>query len=108
MTKEITDLIIDWFEHIQQMANDRKTLTGAVMDAQHCLNEIAAIACNSKQFVKEYRHEQESLDEEKLDKQIVDIIYSVFYDFQDGEKVSFNLLKEIAKACYRKAWEDKQ
>lgn len=40
MTKETIDLIIEWFGHIQQIATDRKTLTGAVMDVQHCLNEI--------------------------------------------------------------------
>lgn len=68
MTKETIDLIIEWFGHIQQMATDRKTLTGAVMDAQHCLNEIAAIASDSKQFVEEYRYEQEPIDEEELDR----------------------------------------
>lgn len=32
MTKETTKLIIEWFAHIEQMARDRKTQTGAVMD----------------------------------------------------------------------------
>lgn len=68
MTQETINLIIEWFGHIQQMATDRKTITGAVMDAQHCLNEIAAIASNSKQFVEEYQYEQEPIDEEEIDR----------------------------------------
>ena len=48
MTNETIDLIIEWFAHIQQMATDRKIQTGAIMDYQHCLNEIAAIASDSK------------------------------------------------------------
>lgn len=66
MTQETIKLIIDWFGHIQQIATDRKTLNGAVMDAQHCLDEIAVIASESKQFVETYQYEQEHIDEEKL------------------------------------------
>lgn len=68
MTKETVDLIIEWFGHIQQMATDRKTQTGAVMEKQHCLDEIAAMASRCRQFVEEYKDEQEYINEEELDK----------------------------------------
>lgn len=42
--------------------DDRKTQTGAVMDKQHCLNEFAAMASECRQFVEEYKGEQEPID----------------------------------------------
>ena len=55
MTNETINLIIDWFADIEQLATDRKTKTGAVMDKQHCLDEIAAKASRCKQFVEKYK-----------------------------------------------------
>lgn len=99
MTQETIDLIIEWFGHIQQMATDKKTFTGAVMDAQHCLDEIAALASNSKQFVKEYRDEQEPISDSELEKLAEESnpnnphgdTYEVgqYFGFQDGFKAGF-------------------
>ena len=52
--EERKELIIDWFSHIEQLAIDRKTLNGYVMDYQDCLDEIKMIAKNSKDFVEQY------------------------------------------------------
>lgn len=68
MTNETINLIIEWFGHIKQIASDRKTLTGAIMDRQHCLDEISAMASRCMQFVEKYRNEQEPINEEELDK----------------------------------------
>lgn len=100
MTRETINLIIEWFGHIQQMATDRKTLTGAVMDTQHCLNEIAALASNSKQFVEEYRDEQESINEEELDR-----LAREFSSFTDVNRKD---IEWIFKAGYRKAKKEEQ
>lgn len=111
MTKETINLIIEWFAHIEQLATDRKTQTGAVMDRRHCLDEIAAMASRCKQFVKEYRYEQEPIDEEKLENlaqkaesqqfQIAKQGYSlgqcIGIDFSAGYKVG-----------YKQGWEDKK
>ena len=35
--EELKELIIEWFSHIEQMATDRKTANGDVMDYQDCL-----------------------------------------------------------------------
>lgn len=105
MTNETINLIIEWFAHIKQLATDRKTQTGAVMDVQHCLNEIAAIASNSKQFVEEYKDEQEPIDEEKLNKFAEDL----YPDFQLSGKIeSCEDLRTVFKAGYYKGWEDKK
>ena len=55
MTKETIDLIIEWFAHIEQLATDRKTQTGIVMDKQHCFDEISAMASRCRQFVEKYK-----------------------------------------------------
>lgn len=68
MTNETIDLIIEFFGHIKQIATDRKTLTGVVMDRQQCLDEIAAKASRCERFVEKYRNEQESINEEELEK----------------------------------------
>lgn len=67
MTNETINLIIEWFGHIKQIATDRKTLTGVVMDRQQCLDEIAAKASRCERFVEKYRNEQEPINEEELD-----------------------------------------
>lgn len=50
--EEIKDLILTWFAHIEQTANDRKTANGYVMDYQDCLDEIKVLAKNSQEFIK--------------------------------------------------------
>lgn len=54
MTTEEKYLIKHWFEHIAQMADDRKTLNGEVMDDAHCLDEIRVLAANSAEFIETY------------------------------------------------------
>ena len=54
MDKETKELIIGWFEHIEQIATDRKTLNGYVMNLSDCLAEIKSIARNSSYFVKNH------------------------------------------------------
>ena len=49
--EELKGLIIEWFSHIEQMATDRKTANGDVMDYQECLNEIKVLAKDSRVFV---------------------------------------------------------
>ena len=100
MTKETTKLIIEWFAHIEQMARDRKTQTGAVMDKQHCLDEIAVLASECKQFVEEFQHEQEPINEEELDKIALEYaINNYSYD------IGINISKQSFKAGYCKAME---
>jgi hypothetical protein len=45
-------LIVKWFEHIEQLATDRKTQNGFVMDKQETLNEIKCLAKHSKEYVE--------------------------------------------------------
>ena len=49
-----------WFDHIAQMAGDRKTANGDVMDDAHCLDEIRALAVNSSEFVEKYWDNEEA------------------------------------------------
>ena len=52
--EELKELIIEWFSHIEQMATDRKTANGYVMDYQDCLDEIKVLAINSREFVDKH------------------------------------------------------
>lgn len=47
----------------------------------------------------------EEINEEELDNLAIKLIHETIDDFQDGEKVTFNLLKDLVKASYRKAME---
>ena len=49
---ENISLIVKWFEHIEQLATDRKTQNGFVMDKQETLNEIKCIAKHSREYVE--------------------------------------------------------
>ena len=49
--EENISLIIKWFDHIVQIADDRKTLTGFVMSHQEALDEIKCLAKESKEYV---------------------------------------------------------
>ena len=50
--EENISLIIKWFDHIEQLATDRKTLNGFVMDYQDTLDEIKCLAKRSKEYVE--------------------------------------------------------
>lgn len=52
--EELKKLIIEWFAHIEQMATDRKTLNGYVMNYQGCLEEIRRLAKDSREFVDKH------------------------------------------------------
>ena len=54
MTKEEKDLIISWFNHIEQMATDRKTLNGAVMEPMETLDEIKVLAKDSVEVIEKF------------------------------------------------------
>lgn len=53
---EITDkeLIIGWFNHIAQMADDRKTLNGVVMKNSDALDEIKCLAQECAEYVEKF------------------------------------------------------
>lgn len=50
--EENISLIIKWFDHIEQLATDRKTQNGFVMDKEETLNEIKCLAKHSKEYVE--------------------------------------------------------
>ena len=52
-SKDIS-LIKYWFEHIAQIADDRKTITGVVMEDSHALDEIYSIAYNSVYYIEHH------------------------------------------------------
>ena len=58
MTQEQKDLICLWFDHIKQMATDRKTLNGVVMKDAFCLDEIRALAHNASEFVERFWNDE--------------------------------------------------
>ena len=49
---ENISLIVKWFEHIEQLATDRKTQNGFVMEYQDTLDEIKCLAKRSKEYVE--------------------------------------------------------
>lgn len=63
MTREEKDLIVSWFNHIKQMATDRKTLNGTVMEPMHTLDEIKALAHNSSEFVEKFWDNKEAWED---------------------------------------------
>jgi len=46
------ELITYWFDHIAQIADDRKTANGTVMEDWAALDEIKCLAKNSSEFIK--------------------------------------------------------
>lgn len=46
------ELIIHWFDHIAQIANDRKTANGVVMTPEDALDEIKALARDAAFYVE--------------------------------------------------------
>lgn len=57
MTQQDKEFIVGWFEHIAQIATDRKTLNGYVMEDWAALDEIASIAKNSVYYIKKHINE---------------------------------------------------
>lgn len=54
MTKEEQSLICSWFDHLAQLADDHKTNTGEIMDANHCFAEMYRLAINASNFIKKF------------------------------------------------------
>lgn len=54
MTAEQKKLILSWFDHIEQLARDRKTRTGVTMTMSDTLDEIRCLAKGSKDYVEKY------------------------------------------------------
>lgn len=48
---EELNLISDWFKHIAQMADDKKTLNGAVMKDSDAFDEIKCLAKSSAEYI---------------------------------------------------------
>lgn len=48
---EELNLITDWFNHIAQMADDKKTLSGAVMKDSDAFDEIKCLAKRCAEYV---------------------------------------------------------
>ena len=54
MTQNQKELIIEWFEHIAQIADNRKTLNGDIMEDWAALDEIKSLAKNSVYYIKNH------------------------------------------------------
>lgn len=52
--EEETELVAKWFEHIAQIAEDRKTANGEVMEDWAVLDEIRALATDSAYYVRKH------------------------------------------------------
>lgn len=63
MTQKQKEMIKLWFDHIKQMATDRKTLAGYVMDDAHCLDEIRALAYNASEFVERFWNDKDAWED---------------------------------------------
>ena len=50
--KEDLDLVVGWFEHIQQLVDDKKALNGDIMSEADTLDEIKALSTRSANFIK--------------------------------------------------------
>ena len=82
------DLIVSWFEHIEQMATNRKTANGSVMGFQECLDEIRVLAKESQEFMKSYI-------DEVIEKKNY---YLVLSDNEVERKIQFNSKVEAIKS----------
>lgn len=51
---EDIELIKEWFEHIAQIADNRKTANGVVMTPEHALYEIKALAKDASYYVERH------------------------------------------------------
>lgn len=60
MTQKQKEMIRLWFDHIKQMATDRKTINGVVMEDAFCLAEIRALANNASEFVERFWNDEDA------------------------------------------------
>ena len=58
MKQEEIDLIKEWFDHIAQIADDRKTGNGVVMEDWAALDEIKCLAKNSSYYIEHHLYEK--------------------------------------------------
>lgn len=54
MNPEEKDLLLCWFEHIAQLATDKKTANGVVMSDEDAFAEIASLAKNACYYVEKH------------------------------------------------------
>ena len=52
ISKKDLTLLVGWIEHIQQLADDKKTLNGDIMSEADTLDEIKALSIRSTNFIK--------------------------------------------------------
>lgn len=60
MTQEQKEMIKLWFDHIKQMATDRKTINGVVMEDAFCLDEICALVNKASEFVEIFWNDKDA------------------------------------------------
>ena len=54
ISKKYLTEVVGWFEHIEQLADDRKTLNGDIMSDADALDEIKALSIRSANFIKKH------------------------------------------------------
>lgn len=54
ISKKDLTLLVGWLEHIQQLADDKKTLNGDIMSEADTLDEIKALSTRSANFIKKH------------------------------------------------------
>ena len=54
MSYEEKDLLLHWFEHVAQLATDKKTANGVVMSDEDAFAEIASLAKNACFYVQKH------------------------------------------------------
>lgn len=52
MNLEEKELILYWFEHVAQLATDKKTANGVVMSDEDTFAEIASLAKNACYYIQ--------------------------------------------------------
>lgn len=52
MNLEEKELLLCWFEHVAQLATDKKTANGVVMSDEDAFAEIASLAKNACYYVQ--------------------------------------------------------
>ena len=100
MTQEDIKLIVEWFAHIEQMADDRKTANGVVMEDWAALDEIKCLARECQEYINLYctesfkkevtmdykdklRLAKEALDSGSYDKETIEYIFPELKESED-------------------------
>lgn len=52
MSPEKKDLLLHWFEHVAQLATDKKTANGVVMQDEEAFAEIASLAKDACYYIQ--------------------------------------------------------